>query len=477
MRDLASKMDDLTPSDEREAGRILARPTDGSADVQGHGYTVAEAPPVCDTKTNENTSTQMDLCFHWVTSTDDAPPLSDSSPGDGVPDYVDLVRATFDDVWEREINDLDFRSPRKDGTAGGNSGLDIYLADVGEDGIYGYCTNDDPEPSSRRQSAYCVIDNDFAQADFEPNVYGTDALQVTAAHEFLHAVQFAYDWQEKKFFMEGTAVWIEDEVFDDVNANYEYLHDSALHQPEVPLDGGDYRPDENFEYGSWLFWRFLNERFPGPLNDSARTIRQLWEEAASSSVFDAMDEVLRDRNSNIANTYADFAEWNRIFDEDNTGLVRYDEGFDYMQAVNFRYPPTDAEFWLGPDRPKTGPRNLRLDHLSMRYVLIQPNTLVENGTDLKVDVDADLAGSRARLIRFVAKDENPVPPGDTYPFKWCVQAQTIQLNKAGEGSRRIPFLKGRCGGEDWPYSMAYLVLVNGGFKDNARFDYDARIIP
>ncbi len=35
---------------------MLARPTDGVTDPQGFGYTVAEAPPLCNTR----------LCVHYV---------------------------------------------------------------------------------------------------------------------------------------------------------------------------------------------------------------------------------------------------------------------------------------------------------------------------------------------------------------------------------------------------------------------------
>ena len=38
-------------------------------------------------------------------------------------------------------------------------------------------------------------------------------LEVTAAHELFHAVQFAYDYDEDAWFMEATATWAEDEVY------------------------------------------------------------------------------------------------------------------------------------------------------------------------------------------------------------------------------------------------------------------------
>ena len=46
---------------------------------------------------------------------------------------------------------------------------------------------------------------------------------MTAAHEFFHAVQFAYDAADDQWFMESTATWMEDEIYDDVNDNLQYL--------------------------------------------------------------------------------------------------------------------------------------------------------------------------------------------------------------------------------------------------------------
>ena len=51
---------------------------------------------------------------------------------------------------------------------------------------------------------------------------------MTAAHEFFHAVQFAYNAFQDSWLLESTAAWVEDEAFDSVNDNYQYLRSSAL---------------------------------------------------------------------------------------------------------------------------------------------------------------------------------------------------------------------------------------------------------
>lgn len=45
-------------------------------------------------------------------------------------------------------------------------------------------------------SAYCVVDNDYAVEEFGVRNTPLENLQVTVAHEYFHAVQFAYDFYE-----------------------------------------------------------------------------------------------------------------------------------------------------------------------------------------------------------------------------------------------------------------------------------------
>ena len=68
-------------------------------------------------------------------------------------------------VWQREIGELGYRKPVRDGSRGGNTKLDVYLKDVGADGLYGYCAPENTEPgASALASGYCVLDNDFARS-------------------------------------------------------------------------------------------------------------------------------------------------------------------------------------------------------------------------------------------------------------------------------------------------------------------------
>jgi hypothetical protein len=308
LRDLAIRLRDLSPAQLREARAILARPTDGVLDPPGDGYTVPEAPPRC----------SANGCVHFVTSTPDAPALSDVAPANGVPDYVDTALATFEEVWAAEIVLHGFRPPKSDLSSannGGNGLIDVYIAQLGDDGLYGYCTTDDPNAFDDSYlywdfSTYCVVDNDYNLAEF-PFVTGIQALQVTMAHEFNHASQFAYDAGDDTWFMESTATWIEDEVYDDVNDSLQYLTESPMSMPYVPLDSNNV-----FNvYGDWIFHRFLVES-----SGDTSIVRRAWENMYG---IQAIAKEIRDAGAKFRWAFADFA----MFNDAPTKL--YEEGASY----------------------------------------------------------------------------------------------------------------------------------------------------
>lgn len=236
LRDLIRTLPNLSPAGRLRASRILARPTDGASDPEGYGY----AGP-------GEFSCAVNVCVHWP---DDLV--------EPIPQTVEDTLAALEEVWAFEVDTLGYRPPLTDDTsvnAGPDGRIDVYLADTGADSIYGYCTSDDPnallptEPPRYDVSAYCVLDDDFAIEQF--GAPPSDSRNVTAAHEFFHAIQFGYDFGEDSWFMESTAAWIEDEAYDEVNDNLQYLGESPLAKPGVPLDLGR----SGHEYGSWIFFR------------------------------------------------------------------------------------------------------------------------------------------------------------------------------------------------------------------------------
>ena len=285
------------------------------------------------------------------------PPQKDRDH-DRIPDWVEKTIQVVDEVARLETADFGYRLPLADRGPGGRQepgrGLDVYLADVGAGGLYGYCTRDpnaatvEANPAGEAPSAadqgvasavYCVIDDDFSEKQFpSPDVSGARALKVTVAHEFFHAIQFAYTAAGNDWLREGTAVWMEDEVFDSINANRRYLPSSPLTEPEVPLDVSDTPNDgDNFEYGAWIFWRFLTEYFGTRDVGSAMFGSSSWQDPANT-VSASVDAALDGRRPNascklfcepvsFSEAFLEFARWN--LDYANT----YEEGREYIPRL------------------------------------------------------------------------------------------------------------------------------------------------
>ena len=450
LRDLALRVDDLAPRDRRVARALLARPTDPDDGVGGHHYT---APPE-----DREYRCSRHQCVHWVESTADRPPMADGD-GDGTPDWVERTAGTLAHVRRTVVGGYGYRAPKSDLTSpshGPNGKLDVYLADIGGDGIYGYCTTDDPalgvRAGSRDASAYCVLDDDFSRLQFP----GTPLrnLKVTAAHEFFHAVQGAYDFLEDPWLMEGTATWVEDEIYDRINDNRQFLAQSPLRRPHVPLD--------RTTYGAWVFFRYLSERF------HPRVVRDVWRHADGSEggpdeySMQAVRSVTAARGSLLRTLFADFGYRNRA------PRRWYDEGRAYPSA------PLTRSFRLTRSAPGTGARGLRLDHLTNRHVSFAPGRSLTGAWRLRVRVDLPdrVRGSEATVL---------VHPRDGRP-----RATRMRLDRRGDGTASVAFSRA-------DVSRVVLTLTNassryrcwrgtwlacqGRPRDNdLRFGYSARAV-
>ncbi len=461
LRDLAARLPELSPAERAQARHILARPDDGAADPIGTGYTV---PSRFDCTAN--------VCVHWVDTTSDAPDPTDGD-GDTIPDYVELTESLVEQVWATEVVQYGYRAPKPDGNSlnhGPDDRIDVYLADVGSDGLYGYCTTDDPNAGPTYPdgdvSAYCVLDNDFSPSQFPGTTTPSAALEVTAAHEFFHAVQFAYDFFEDAWLIEGTAVWMEDEVYDDVDDNYQYLETSALQRPGVPLDLGihDFTNQlAGFQYGAFIFWRFLSESFETP-----DVIRRVWELADDSAVgsdqysLAAADSMLRERGTSFRAAFA-------AFGANNAAPSSF-----YEEGAAYPVPPVARQATLANGR-LTSAGEVRLDHLTTWYAAFRPGP--GSGPTARLRVMLDLPrrgrGAEATLVLVSRSGARTLIP--------------FALDAAGDGARTVSFARSKV-------ATVLLVLTNASERflcwhatnlscqgapldDATLYRYDVRALP
>ncbi|WP_344303647.1 MXAN_6640 family putative metalloprotease [Nocardioides bigeumensis] len=361
----------LSNAAREQADRLLARPTDGAADPNQFGWSVPEAPPVC----------SATFCVHYVPTGEDAPPPADAD-ADGVPDQVTTTLATMESVLDHHTRVLGYRPPVPDGTLGGGPQFDVYLSQLGARGLYGFCAAENRAPGQRFvYSGYCVLDNDFVEFPLGP----LPSLQVTAAHEFFHAIQFAYDAGEDGWFMESTATWVEERYGDDIDDNRQYLRHGQLGKPKVPLDLYDIGGEG--QYGNWLFFERLSQRY------GVDAVRRIWEQAdATRGAPDrfstaAVARVLGREGTSLSEFYADFAAGNQA------PAAFYEEGASYrrspvIRTVKLRKGSADLR------------ERRRLDHLTSAAYRFETSSSLHGKWRLRIKVTGPpaAAGTAADVL-------------------------------------------------------------------------------
>ena len=471
LRDLAARLNDLPASERATARGILARPTDNSPG-EHHYRPGAILGKLC--------HATLPLCVHWDDNKadGDAPPGADNDKTT-IPAAVQTTLDTFADVYFLEVGAYDYLAPLPDTSSthdGGDGRTDIYMANIGADRppLFGYCTTDDPNAFDPGYhffdvSAYCVVDEDFA--NFGKSHTRQQFREVTAAHEFFHAIQFHYDWFEDLWLMEGTAMFMEDQFADGVNDNVNYLTNSAITAPWTPVDRGA----DGFEYGAWIWWRFLVEEL-GQQADP-QVIREVWENVAGASIDTdgpgpdtvandrysllGLRDVVRRRGLVFRDLFGKFAWANRL------PSTFYEEGSTYPRATVRR------KFRLGRRGSGSGWRSTRLRHLSSMYASFKPGSTTPKDAVLRVWVDVPDARRNPKAYVLVKQIGQP----------WRVHQLT--LNAEGKAARSVLFGHGtisevdvvlangsprmRCG-RDTPYSCTGV-----GADDLRKFAFRGRV--
>ena len=364
-------------------------------------------------------STTDPICVHYAASGVDAPKQGGTITPQIVLSNLDRIYSIYQGSG--------YRMPEADHTTGGGAvqtngrpvpadAVDIYLANIGDRGYYGYCA---PEPlasapTAHHTPAFCVLDNDYAEFS-----KGTPLsnLQVTAAHEFFHAVQFAYDATEDSWFMESTAVWMEDQVFDTINDNIQYLPYGPLGKPRVSLD-----KNTTFGvYGGWIFFRWVTEHRPALLGQLPRIILSMWQRAAAGThdrySLQAVRSALAAAKLPLPNAFARFAAANR------------DPRRTYAEGRANSYPvasPDHATVVRGVRRTHA---TVRINHLASSTERFTPRGPKLRGKRVKLRLRVDMADTSHGSAAVVT----------IYPRHGAARVRTVRLNAHGVGSRAVPF--------------------------------------
>ena len=294
--------------------------------------------------------------IHYNITGDDAVYQPDTdSDLDGVPDYVENMALIADSVYEHIITDLGYPVPPSDAfydIQGGDGKYDIYIMNL-NGSAYGLDYIDERYlgPQSMQATSFIILDNDYYEFyildDDHQKVYlyrnrPLDAVRVTTAHEYFHAVQFGMDFQEtepgasisRRYWMEMSAVWMEEEVYDNINDYYTYL-DYFFAYPRTSIQQFSNYSDVH-PYSSVVFAIYLSETYGRDI------IRDIWfrcaEYGPGPHFLIAAQEIIDSASvgeASYASAFRDFALWNYFTGPDRAANspngIGYSERADYPE--------------------------------------------------------------------------------------------------------------------------------------------------
>ncbi len=369
---------DLSPAEQGRADEMFARPSTTAVQCDVH------------------------VCLHYTPGA--------NSAGDQTTDvWAATTLAAMESVWTYEVDTLGYRAPADDGSVGGGDGqFDVYTENLLDDKLYGYCSAETLVPGEDfRYSGFCVLDNDYVGYQLPPQ----QSLDVTAAHEFFHAIQFNYDAAEDGWLMEATATWMEERYADDVNDNRAYLPEGQMKRPGTPLD--------TFagltHYGNWVFFERLSKRY------GVDAVRSIWNRldakpgARDNYSIQGVRLFLAANNAKLTRFYADFAAGNLFPSK------VYREGAAYPRA-------SDQDFTFGKAKRSAGD-TIKLKHLTSKSYSFAPNRTLKGAWKIKFTVDGPKAAEGpAAYVQVLQKDGDLV-------------RKPMALDNSGKGSLRVSFTR------------------------------------
>ena len=360
----------------------------------------------------------------------------------GVPDYVEQMANVFTEVYNVEINDLGYDTPPpEDGIGhddGGSNHYDVYINNLPSN-YYGLVQGDgygyQGSGGIIALVSYMEMRNNYNGFYSPNNDYGPttelEAIQVTAAHEYFHAIQYGYDGYEEPWLLEATATWIEEIVYDDINDCYQYMP-NWFNSPHKSLG--------TQMYGSYIFYKYIDEHFGG-----STTIRHIFEEGLNTNSqngdysIQAVDDGLKYVNSSFEEVLNNMVIANRILSSDpgfGAEIYSYEEA-DAYQAYPVDGPNTyrTVNFSAG-DIVTVSSTNLQ--KYASQYIKVNTETpvnitLTGHESDLKLHVIIKME-TGSHLVR----SGSPINIDPSIGVEWislAVVSQDIQ-------------------GSDWDYELA-----------------------
>ncbi len=263
----------------------------------------------------------------------------------GIPDYIDTVCSVFDNVYEVEVNEMGFLRPPTDYYEAGDMLYDIYIEDLSMDMLYGKTETIDIFGNGVFPKYYSkiTIDNNYSPTDSAvsngrkipayPKTNGSDAVKVTAAHEYHHAIQFTYGEDAScRSIYEMNGVCMEMLVYPQIDDYLQYVNLLFTDISRFVFGNGWY--ENGYSYG--IFFYMINQKY------GIDAIRNFWETLSSGVTgYRALNRCLLNYSSTLNDEWFDFTKW--IYHSGSRTI----EGQYFPMAYKFNdlLPTSTAQFY------------------------------------------------------------------------------------------------------------------------------------
>lgn len=246
------------------------------------------------------------------------------SNSNGIADYLDTMKIELEVIWDKVVEEMQFKSP--------NYGdyIDVFISDTGiildgstlslGDNIVGYSIYDE-----NNGETYMVLNGGIG---YYKGTSAEELLKTTLAHEFLHLVQYAYasdnqDFYDKNIWLyEGTAVWMEYQVYPEVDGYIQTYGDyiSSVLTKGIVEEGGIYPYSTNY------FFDFINKK-----SSNEYLIKEIWDEfEKNSDSITAVDTVLVKEGKNFYSELINYSE--SLINKDSTNYTNGTILFDTLDT-------------------------------------------------------------------------------------------------------------------------------------------------
>ncbi len=295
-------------------------------------------------------------------------------------EYVKAVGETLERVRDIQINQLGWPAPPDDGIAGGDDRYDVYIVELMEklsDGDLGVAYSEFPKGDNPNTKAvedaaapsYILLDDDYAEAELDDHQTPMTVMQTTAAHEFHHAIQYGYDYNEDHlWYFEATSAWMETLTFPDKQDATNYVM-TLFDYPEVCLGiSQEIDPTDGLlQYGNWLLLESLAQEYGKAI------ILQLWENISSYESWEPLRKTLATYNETIPEAVLRYHIRNLMRDYDLTPM--FNDARVWLEAV-IDEPGNDWTF-TGEGIQELGANFFKLELASDVYTIKVSNRQLE----------------------------------------------------------------------------------------------------